>query len=237
MRRLLVLMLAFGVQANAEVIEEIVVTGSYVEHSPPAQRVVRSADNLLLKVLITNDARDEDERKSEIHATLLGAVRLAKKTKNIELSSVSSNDFVLPLNSANYKIDLMNGSRPDTSQAFFRVKTRIVPGANAEQLLSDLKRFTSDLKMTGRTLVEVQGNIEVSIINPRQYRAQAIKLMAEDVKTVTGALGSDYRVVLTGIDKPVEWARVGSTDVAIFIPYEYIVVPTSVSSITSFPDY
>ena len=223
---------------RAEVIEEIVVTGSYVESSPPAQRVVRKADNLLLKVHVTNDARDEQQRKSEIHETLLSAISAASKVKNIELSSVTPNGFVLPLNKSNYRIDLTRGNRPDTNQAYFRVKTKIQgSGDNPEVLLSNMKRFVASLKMKGRTLAEPEGDVEVSIINPGQYRPQVIELMAADVKQVTSALGPDYRVVLTGIDRPAQWSRLGSTDVVIFVPYEYIVLPTSVSSFNVSPDY
>ncbi|XOV83662.1 MAG: hypothetical protein ACFHXK_00805 [bacterium] len=219
-------------------IEEIVVTGSYIENSPPAQRVVRKADNLLLRVQITNDAREREQREKEIHKTLLSAVAAAQKSKNIELSSVTDSGFVIPLNRSNHRIELNTGIRPDTSQAYFRVKARIdKQSIDGEALVLSLKRFVSELGMEGRTLAEVDGDVEVSILNPQQYRSSVIELMANDVKNITSALGPDYRVVLTGIDRPVQWARVGSIDVAIFIPYEYVVVPTSISAFNMFPDY
>ncbi len=164
---------------------------------------------------------------------MLAATTAAEDNPAIELSSVTPNDFVLPLTASNYQIDLNNGRRPDTSEAYFRVKAAITEqDKDGEQLVLALKKFVSELEMEGRTLVETDGNIQVSIVNPHQYRKQAIMMMAEDVKTVTNALGDDYRVVLTGIDRPIKWAAVGSVDVAIYLPYEYIVVPTSVSSIT-----
>ncbi|MCR9279428.1 MAG: hypothetical protein NXH85_15840 [Pseudomonadaceae bacterium] len=91
--------------------------------------------------------------------------------------------------------------------------------------------------MIGRTQVFANSDAEISIINPSSYRSQVITLMAEDVKQVTDALGDDYKVVLTGIDRPVKWGRVGSVNVAIYIPYEYVVLPSTVHSLMSFPDY
>ena len=237
MRSLLALGLLLSAFATADVIEEIVVTGSYIDSAPPAQRILKQADNLLLKILITNDARGEDQRKSEIYATLLGAIKTAGSSSEFSISAVTPNGFVRPLSESNYKIDLLNGVRPDTNQAYFRVRTPIPVNADAEALLSSLKRFAEELKMEGRTLVEVEGDVEVSIVDPQQYRPQVIELMAKDIAAVTSALGPDYRAIVTGVDKPVEWARVGSTDVAVFIPYEYVVVPTSIASYNVFPDY
>lgn len=237
MRKFLFTLALFPALLSADVLEEVIVTGAHAQSAPPAQRVLRQADNLLLRILITNDAREAEQRKAEIHATLLRAIKSADSSKGISISSVTPNGFVLPLTESNYRIDLTRGSRPDTSQAYFRVRAPITDQKDAEDLHSSLKRFVTDLKMEGRTLVEIDSDVEVSIVNPQQYRNQVIGLMAEDVNSVTSALGDDYRVVLSGIDRPVQWARVGSTDVAIFIPYEYMVVPTSVSSIGSPWDY
>ena len=238
--RLLVLVVVFcmPMAGFCQGIEEIVVTGSMIERSVPAQRVVRKADNLLLRVTITNDARDDEQRQQEIHRTLLAAVEAAGRQRNIELSAVTDNGFVIPLKRSNHRVDLYPGSRPDTSRAVFRVKTAIAEDdTDGEALVASLKKFVADLKMTGRTLVDVGTDVEVSIVNPQQYRTQVIGLMAEDVKTVTAALGDDYRIVLTGVDRPVDWARVGSVNVALYIPYEYVVVPTSIASFNVYPDY
>ena len=219
-------------------IEEVVVTGSRMGSSPPAQRLVRKGDNLLLKVLITNDAREQEQREAEIHKTLLSAIQRASRNPGIELSSVTDSGFVTPLRESNHRVELETGQRPDTSQAHFRVKSAIDPAApDGEALVLGLRRFVSDLKMEGRTLVEVDGDVEISIVNPSQYRPRIIELMAADVKAVTAALGGDYRVVLSGVDQPVEWARLGSLDVSIYIPYEYVVLPSSMTSFNVFPDY
>ncbi len=240
MRYILIFMtfVALPSPAQTAIEEVVVVTGAYAESSPPAQRVVRKGDYLLLKVLISNDTREEKQRETEIHKTLLAAIQKASRTPNIQLSSVTDNDFVIPLRESNHRIELGLGKRPDTSVAYFRVKAAIDPdAADGEALVVALRRFVSDLKMEGRTTVEVKGDVEISIVDPSQYRPRIIELMAQDVKAVTAALGGDYRVVLSGIDRPVKWARLGSLDVTVFIPYEYLVLPSSVTSINMFPEY
>ena len=91
--------------------------------------------------------------------------------------------------------------------------------------------------MVGRTQVFVDQDVEVSIVNPQQYRGEVLRLFAKEVREVTSALGPDYRVVVNGIDKPVEWARSGLPGVAIYIPCKYTVVPTSSNGIYAPPDY
>ncbi len=222
---------------SAEIIEEIVVSASRVQDSPPGQRLLRRGDNLLLRVLITNDAREEDQRESEIHATLLAAIKQAARNRNVELSLVTDSGFVIPLSASNHRVQLASGVRPDTSQTNFRVKAAIPDNADGEALVASLKRFVAELTMTGRTLVEVDTDVEVSIVNPEQYRGAILDLFAADVRAVKAALGDDYRVVVTGLDQPVRWARQGSLNVSVFIPYEYIVVPSTISSIIAPMDY
>ena len=232
-----VLLLA-AVSSQAQEIEEIVVTGTLSGSDVPGKHLRRPADNLMIRVQIVNDSREADQREDEIHKTLLAAISAAAKNSNIELSTVTDSGFVIPLTKANYRIDLEGGSRPDTSQTFFRAKSAVPSSiGDGEALVIELRRFVSQLKMIGRTQVFVDGDVEVSIVNPDQYREQAIRLFAEDVRSVTSALGEDYRVVVNGIDKPIEWARAGSLTVAIYIPYEYMVVPTTMNGITYIPEY
>jgi hypothetical protein len=67
-------------------------------------------------------------------------------------------------------------------------------------------------------------------VNPTQYRDRVIELMAADVKKVTAALGPDYKVVLRGIDQPIQWVRDGMLELTIYVPYRYDVLPASVTS-------
>ncbi len=238
MKKTLLALLVIPALLQAQDLEEIVVTGSAIERDLPGQRLVRKGDFLLLRVAINNDAREEDQREKEIHQTLLAAIKKANRQNGIEMSSVTPSGFVVPLTEANHRIELNNGSRPDTSTAAFRVKSAIPEGVkDGEALVLNLRRFVNELKMTGRTLVDIDSDVEISIVSPSQYRDQVVQLMAKDAKNITSALGEDYRVIVNGIDKPVEWARVGSLNVSIYIPYSYIVVPTNIQSYNVWPEY
>ena len=100
-------------------------------------------------------------------------------------------------------------------------------------MLSD---FSESLPVEGRVEIEILDEVDVSIVNPSQYRNKLIKLITEDTKTVTSSLGADYRVVISGIDSPVQWVKSGAINLSLYIPYSYTVIPTNVNSVF-LPEY
>lgn len=101
---------------------------------------------------------------------------------------------------------------------------------NSTALVARLRDFATSIKPVGRTIVDADGDFEISIVNPAQYRDRVIELFGADVKKVTGALGPDYKVIAHGIDLPIEWVRAGMLEVTIFVPYRYDVLPSTVTS-------
>jgi len=113
------------------------------------------------------------------------------------------------------------------------VKTRIPASvANSSALVAKLRDFVKGIKPVGRTIVDGDGDFEISLVKPAQYRDEVVGLFAGDVKKVTAALGPDYKVIVHGIDKPIQWVRDGMLDVTIFVPYNYVILPATVSGYT-----
>lgn len=231
---LLMGVLAAGAVQAQDAVEEVVVTGMRGESvSIPGTSLKRPGDFILLTVEVSNDSRDEKTRTEEITATLRAMLAAASKDKSIELSVIDENSLVLPLKLDSATLRLGRDTRPDTSQATISVKTRIPANvANSSALVARLRDFATNTKPVGRTVVDDDGEFVISIVNPAQYRDRVIELFAADVKKVTSALGSDYKVVTRGIDQPIQWVREGMLDVTIFVPYSYDVIPASVTSYT-----
>jgi len=230
----LVLVAATGM---AQDLEEVVVTGARSkEGGMPGTFLRKTGDFLLLQVRVTNDTREADGRKSEIYATLRAAVSAANRDGTIELSVIDENDLVIPLKVDSATVVLRPGDRPDTSQTRISVKTRI-PGSNAngQALISKLKDFVAGIKVTGRTKLDPDGDVDISIVGPHRYRDEIIGLFAADAKKVTAALGADYKVVALGIDRPVEWVRIGLLELALYVPYRYDVLPGTVTTFVNTP--
>jgi len=136
--------------------------------------------------------------------------------------------FVRPLTKENHEIDLTKeGNRPDTSRATIHVSTRLTGKSNPGVLIDKLKTFVSGTAVVGRTVLEAQDEVEISIRDPNQYRDQIVKLVAQDIGRVTSALGADYRIHLMGIDRRVKWVRSGLSEVTLYIPYSYDVLPAA----------
>jgi hypothetical protein len=215
-------------------LEEIVVTAQRAEGQVPGTSLQRTGDFIHLTVGISNDARDEKMRKEEIYATLRAMLAAAAKDKSVELSVIGENNFVLPLRLNSATIKLSKGKRPDTSETTISVKTRIVTtGDGGSALVAKLKDFVDSVKPVGRTLIDDDGDVEISIVNPAQYRDQVISLFAADVRKATASLGGEYKVVASGIDRPIQWVRSGMLGVTIFVPYKYVLLPNTVTSLTA----
>ena len=225
-------------QASAQQdVEEIVVTAARSQaRQLPATSIKRHADYLLLQVQVSNDSRGYKTRREEILATLRAMLVAADRDKSIELSVIRDDNVVLPLKLDDATLGFESG-REDGADAngslstTVNVKIPIEPSvANGASLIEKLRKFVSGIKPAGRTDVSDDGETQVSVVNVAQYREPAIRLFAEDVKRITAALGGDYRIVARGLDQPIQWVRDGTLDVVIFVPYQYDVVPTTISS-------
>ena len=77
----------------------------------------------------------------------------------------------------------------------------------------------------GRALLEADDDLTLSVVNPDQYRSQVVDLVAADARATAARLGSEYAVEARGLDRPVEWSRASLTEVFLYVPYSYTVVP------------
>ena len=218
-------------------INAIAVTATRAETTLPAIFLERRGDFLLLSVRVENDTRDIAARLSEISATLEAMRTLAEAEPAIELSLVGENDLVRPLTQSNWRKGVHAGSRPDTSVTSVRVKTPIPADTATSLALTDrLGAFVSSVEPVGRTELIPSDSIDVSIVDPHQYRSELIARIGADMQAVTSAMGGEYRVVARGLDRSISWVRVSDIDLAIYLPYEFIVVPEEFTSIEA-PTY
>jgi len=207
-------------------VEEIVVTAMREESPRPGAYLRRTGDFLLLTVYVVNDTREAEGRKREIYETLRGALASARRDGGIELSVIEG-EVVIPLRVDSATVSLADGARPDTSATTIHVKTRIpAKNADGQQLVSKLKDFVAAIKPVGRTQLQPDGSIDISVVGPDQYRGEILQRFAEETRSITAALGPDYRVLARGIDRPVEWSRLGLLDLALYVPYSYELLPS-----------
>ncbi len=209
---------------------EIIVTASRRQADDynaaiPAVGLRKIADFALQRVVITGDTRDTPKRREEIYAMIRGAIELAGRRPGVELATGEM--VVERLTAANYKdLPLSSDGRPDTDRAFFLVKTSLA-GGDAKAALDRIDAFIKSVPAVGRAELRAAGDLTLSVVSPNQYRGRILDLVAADARETAGKLGPDYRVSASGLDRPVEWTRASLTEVFLYLPYSYAVVPVT----------
>lgn len=217
--------------------DEIVVTAQRRQSDGPGLFLEKKGDYLLLEVSIENDSRDFSTRTEEINVAVNDFIEAAQKNTDITLSIIDDSDFVRPLTEENFNDGIRQGPRPDTSVANLKVKTQIPNEVkDSYKLANKLAVFVESIEEKGRTKISVYDEISVSVVNPYQYRTEVMKLVTDEVKSVTGALGQEYRVIMTGLDKELKWVRSGDLNLAFYLPYEYDIIPDTLHSIQRYED-
>ena len=208
---------------------EVVITASRrdadnYDASVPAIGMRRVADYAVQEVVVTCDTRDASKRHDEIFAMIRGAIDLAVKRGGVELATGTV--VVEPLTASTYRnLTLKNDGRPDTDKAKFLVKTRLSVGTDAKEALDRIDAFVKDVPTVGRAEMKPSGDLTLSVVGPDQYRGQIIDLVAADARATAAKMGAGYAVEIKGLDRPVEWTRASLTEVFLYLPYAYSVVP------------
>lgn len=217
---------ALAQQGKEPSLGEVLVTAQrqnapFYRQDRPVVGLRRPADAAVMPLTISSDTREEATRKAEIHTVLLAAIDRAAAA-GLEL--VSGNFQLEPVTRDNYKdLGFEWAGRVDTSKVTVLVKSPLGTSADATQ--KRLKAFIESLGKSGRATVETPGGITLTVVNPDQYRDQIIGLVADDAKHSAALFGPGYNFNISGIDLPVMWSQVSSTEVFLFLPYRYNINP------------
>jgi hypothetical protein len=217
---------AFTQETSTPSLGEVVVTANrlnarYAQQDRPVVGLRRQADSAVMSISISSESRDLADRKREIHAMVVAALDRASGT-GIEM--VTGNFELTPVTKANYQeLPFNSAGRVDTSQINFMIKVKLAGSTSAAE--QRLDAFVKSVPRTGRGAIDKSGGLTLTIINPDQYREAIVKLIAEHTRHYAGIFGADYAVQLNGIDGQVLWSQVSGTDVFLYMPYRYTIVP------------
>lgn len=208
--------------------EEVIVTAqrrsadNYTD-TKPAVGLKRTADFAVQEVTIAGDTRDPDARSNEIYATLANAIAQAPKS-GVQLAYGELT--IQPVTLRNYRdLTLKRDSRPDSQKVTLLIKAPLQNGRDAQAAQAAITAFVKAVKPVGRALMETNDDLTFSIVDPDQYRSAIADVIAADGKAMAAKLGPDYGVEIEGLNRPVEWARAGLSEVLLYIPYKLVIVP------------
>lgn len=189
----------------------------------PAVGLKRTADFAVQEVTITGDTRDPEKRADEIYAMLASAIADAPRST---VALAFGKETIQAVTLKNYHdLTLEKDSRPDTQKITFLVKAPLQSGGDAKGAQAKINAFVKGVKPIGRALMETSDDLTLSVVAPDQYRPAIADAVAADAKSLAQNLGPDYGVEIEGLNRPVEWARSGTSEVLLYIPYRLTLVP------------
>ena len=192
----------------------------------PVQTLRRTADFAVQQVIVVSDATDVDEASSEIFAMIRKAIDLSARAGTL----LATGELVVePLTPANYKELKVEDDDDefDGELVKFLVKVPLAPGIDAKTALARIDTFLKAVPAVGRAEMKAYSELTLSVVNPEQYRAAIIDLVAKDTAATTARFGAGYGVEVTGLDRSVQWQRAGLTEVQLYLPSATTVRPRS----------
>ena len=208
--------------ASAQV-DEVVVTGSRISGDDystiPAVVLQRRADFLVQRIRLTNDTRDRDARFKELHQTIRDMVSDAGKKPGIALSY--GDEFLIPISSTATEVVFNEGGkRPDTSSASLYVKMALGEKDDVPAAIANLRAFIRKARVSGRTEIEPEDDVGLSLVTPEKYRYDIIARITEDARKLREAVGAKCRIQLSGLANRVSWQRSDISELTLYIPYQ-----------------
>jgi hypothetical protein len=219
-------------------------SGAIAIPQPPVIGLKRQADSAVRNILIVSDSREEDMRKREVQAMLLAAIDRAKRegfslvTGQFELVEVTRANWQDQFPGLAEKADEAEeddddddyddeGNKPapayeddgNSTTISLKIKTKLDGSiGNAQQKINS---FAKNVPVTGRSVIEQQGGLQLTIIKPEQYRDEIYRRIAAGAKHAVDFYGPDYSVDVTGLDNAIGWKQVSNTEVFLYIPYSF----------------
>lgn len=209
--------------AKANDVETIVVTGSRIDwYDSPAITLVKPADYLVQQVRLLNDSRDQALREKELTNTVKDILRSANKSKLIELGV--GKEIVYPITLDDLQLDFEKGERTDTSVVNLYIKTPISNKTEVEKLVTRINDFIDDISVSGRTEVEKNGELVLSIVNPEKYRQELLAAIAKDINSTINIFGDNYKVDISGLSQSLMWERASVSELRLYLEYDFTLI-------------
>jgi hypothetical protein len=213
------LVLMFSTEAFAQ-LDEIVVTARKREsyYDMPAVMIDKKADFLVQSIRLVNDSRSPNLRRDEIIQTIDHLVNASKKIAGIELSY--GEGFLTPINLSDDSIRMVNErDRIDTSYVAIFVKIAFDGKRTPKRQIAELRSFIANAELTGRTEIDLRGDIGLSILDPQQYRYEILAKIAEESGNIQKTVGGDCETKIGGLEGRVQWERTDLDELTLYIAY------------------
>lgn len=199
-------------------LDEVVVTGSRITYADlqetPAIGILKPADSIVQGFTLECDTRDENLRRDEMHKSLKALLIGAKNRFTLETGEG------FKLDESNYRIDLFNGSKVDSSRVMLRLRASLLDRAGkANDLVKTMRAFLEASEKVGRTELSMDALTSLNISRPERFRYELLSAIAADVAKLRTSFGPNCKVALDNLNSRIQWERVSTGELFLFIPY------------------
>lgn len=208
-------------QDSSDELDTVVVTGSRIGYSDlldtPAVSLTKPGDYLLQSIVLSNDSRDAEMRKREVHETI--AQLIASASGRYVVFYVD--EYRVALNRDNYRVELEeDDKRPDSNLVSLQIRVGIGGDpTRAEAIIAEMRRFIRGAKKVGRTEIDIKGDTALVMNKPERFRYELIDAIAKDSKRLMDAMALDCKVDIDGLNSRVEWERASAAELLLYIRY------------------
>ena len=107
----------------------------------------------------------------------------------------------------------------------FLVKAKLGGSQSLAAAQSAIERFVTSVPETGRAQLDTVGDPTLSVIGPDSFRYEITQAIADDANRLAQQVGPQYRVELSGLTQPVQWAQSAPGEVLLYLNYSLRILP------------
>lgn len=216
---------------------------SLANANPPVIGLKRQADSAVRNIEIVSDSREEGMRRREVQAMLLAAIDRAKAsgmslvTGQFQLTELTRENWRDQFPGLDGKVadedddndyededDAPADAYEDDGQSTtIRLKLKTKLDGSLGSAHERMARFVKSVPPSGRAQIHQKGGLQLTIVNPAQYRDKIYGLIAEGAKHAQSFYGSEYGLDVTGLDQDIAWKQVSNTEVFLYLPYSFTI--------------
>jgi len=176
----------------------------------------KEADYVSIAVEIQSEQKDPVEQINEIREIQGSIIEKANEQEQIEIHKGPISLSASPVKSG---FAVSSGYyRSKTSTAQIHILARLDAKNDIYDCAIQIRRFLDSVKLPSKAKFSL-GEIQLTVKNPEQYRAEILKKIGEDAEFVKSALGFNGTILLAGLDQPVLVRQVDDRKVELFIDY------------------
>jgi hypothetical protein len=212
MLRITVLVLSlFSLNAYAGISAIVIAYGT--GDVPVSGSIDIEAEYVAMSVSLSSDAKYPAERAKLIQSLQNSIKSAASKAEGIDFQQGAIS--LSPQEKSSFSISKSYGRSSGSS---FYILSKLGEGKDVYSATQDIYTFISHIKTPEDTSLSL-GNTSLAIISPNGYRTQLLEKIKAEIESAKKAIGSAYKVSISGLESPVVVRQKNDRQVTLFIDY------------------